>query len=484
MNWVLNNWPLLLFIGELTFKLSVTGFILTRRKMRPATALAWIMIMFALPLLGIIAYLMFGEVRLGRSRIRRHRVILDRIETRGAMEARPAHRYKAPWVPSQYLPVSNLAESVAGNPPRTGNLLELIGDSDVLIQSLVEDIDAAERHCHLLFYIYFTDHSGKRVAEALMNAARRGVQCRLLLDSVGSRHMLQSELCGKMRETGVQVVEALPARALRITLSRLDLRNHRKLVIIDDAIGYMGSQNIADPEFAIKKRYAPWVDCMVRIDGPATRDLQVLFVEDWYLDTDESLTNLLDVNITPHDDGVPVQIMGTGPNSDNEGLRQLITATFHAAREELILTTPYFVPDEATMLALLAAGRRGIETTLVVPARNDSRFVAAASRSFYEVMHDANVSIMEFTGGLLHAKTITIDRALAIVSTANLDRRSFELNFEVSMVVYDSNFASELRFLQKTYMNTATQVEPADWQHRKWTSKLAQNAAGLLSPLL
>jgi cardiolipin synthase len=136
------------------------------------------------------------------------------------------------------------------------------------------------------------------------------------------------------------------------------------------------------------------------------------------------------------------------------------------------------------MLALLAAGRRGIETTLVLPARNDSRFVAAASRSFYEVMHDANVSIMEFTGGLLHAKTITIDRALAIVSTANLDRRSFELNFEVSMVVYDSNFASELRFLQKTYMNSATQVEPADWQHRKWTSKLAQNAAGLLSPLL
>ena len=484
MEWILDKWPQLLFIGEGAFKLGVMCFILTRRQMRPATAMAWIVVMFALPLLGIVAYLLFGEVRLGRGRIRRHRVILDRIETRGSLEARPEHRYKAPWVPVQYTPVANLAESVASNPPRTGNLLRLIGDTDVFTQSLVEDIDAAERHCHLLTYIYLSDHSGRRVADALVRAARRGVECRLLLDSVGSKHMLKSDLCRQMREAGVRVIEALPARALRLALSRLDLRNHRKIVVIDDAIGYVGSQNIADPEFAIKKKYAPWVDCMVRINGPAARDLQTLFVEDWYLDTDESLTTLLEVNITPHDSGVPVQIMGTGPNSNNEGLRQLITATFHAAREELILTTPYFVPDEATMLALIAAARRGVDTTLVVPARNDSPFVAAASRSFYEIMLNANISIMEFTGGLLHAKTITIDRDLALVSTANLDRRSFELNFEVSMAVYDSNFASELRFLQKTYMNSARVVEPANWRHRRWASKLAQNAAGLLSPLL
>lgn len=484
MEWILDHWPSMVLVVEGLFKAGMICFILTRRQMRPATALSWIVVMFALPAVGIVAYLLVGEVRLGRGRIRRHRVILDRINTRGNLEARPEHQYKFPWVPVQYQPVANLAESVAGNAPRAGNLLELMGDPDLFIEKLIEDIDRAERHCHLLSYIYLTDHSSQRVGDALIRAVKRGVKCRLLADSVGSKYFLRSDLCRKMREAGVQVVEALPARALRILLARVDLRNHRKIAVIDDSIGYMGSQNIADPEFAIKRKYAPWVDCMVRIDGPAARDLQVLFVEDWYLDTDEALTDLLEVNIRAHDSGVPVQIMGTGPNSNNEGLRQLITTTFYAAREELILTTPYFVPDEATMLALLGAAQRGVQTTLVVPARNDSPFVAAASRSFYDAMLRSNVSIMEFTGGLLHAKTIAIDRDLAVVSSANLDRRSFELNFEISMVVYDSNFASELRFLQKTYMNTARAVQRSDWRNRGWPTKLVQNAAGLFSPLL
>jgi cardiolipin synthase len=176
--------------------------------------------------------------------------------------------------------------------------------------------------------------------------------------------------------------------------------------------------------------------------------------------------------------------MGTGPDAYNEALRQITQTSLHAAREELIITTPYFVPDEATATALYTTARRGVDTMLVVPARNDSPLVAAASRSFYEPLLDAGVQIHEYQHGLLHAKTITLDRRLALVTTANFDRRSFELNFEVSLVVYDSDFASELRLLQKSYIDGSQTVSETKWRRRGWPKRLWQNTAGMLGPLL
>jgi cardiolipin synthase len=207
-------------------------------------------------------------------------------------------------------------------------------------------------------------------------------------------------------------------------------------------------------------------------------------VQDWYLDTDESLDEVLEIMPPAEEGGVATQVMGTGPNSYNEALRQLHLSAFHLAEEELILTTPYFVPDEATLIALRTAARRGVETTLIVPARNDSPLVAAASRSLYQPLLEAGVRIFEYEKGLLHAKTFTVDRNLALISTANLDRRSFELNFEASMMVYDSDFASELRFLQTSYLSDSRRVEPGRWRRRPWPRRLWQNAAGMLGPLL
>ncbi|MHC5007872.1 MAG: cardiolipin synthase, partial [Planctomycetota bacterium] len=331
---------------------------------------------------------------------------------------------------------------------------------------------------------YLDDHSGQRVAEALMDAAGRGVTCRLLVDGVGSVGFLRSHLRKRMQTRGVAVVEALPTSLLRLPFARIDLRNHRKLVVIDGMIGYCGSQNIADAEFAIKPKYAPWVDAMVRLRGPAVRDLQVLFIQDWYLDTNESLEELLAISAAPSPDGAVVQIMGTGPDAYNEALRQITQTSLHAAREELIITTPYFVPDEATATALYTTARRGVDTTLVVPARNDSPLVAAASRSFYERLLEAGVQVHEYQQGLLHAKTMTLDRRLALVTTANFDRRSFELNFEVSLVVYDSDFASELRLLQKAYIDGSRTVSETQWKRRGWPRRLWQNTAGMLGPIL
>jgi cardiolipin synthase len=476
-------WPIAVFIGEFLLRIGLIVYILLRQRGHASTTLAWIIVILLIPLVGVVAYLLVGEVRLGTRRIHRHREILARLRDSDAWST-ASRRSIQPNIQPHYRPIATLAEAVGDIAAVGGNVLELIADTDLFIDRLVGDIDDAVDHCHLMYYIFLTDHSGRRVADALMRAAERGVACRLLVDAVGSRPFMNSRLRRELREAGVQIVEALHANVVRMLFARLDLRNHRKIAVIDGAVSYMGSHNIADAEFAIKAKYAPWIDAAIRIRGPATRDLQVLFIEDWYLDTDESLDDLLEIEPPIEPSGVTTQVMGTGPNSFNEALRQLHLTAIHAAREELILTTPYFVPDEATIMALRTAGRRGVETTLIVPARNDSPLVAAASRSQYEVLLNAGVRIFEFQKGLLHAKTFTIDRSLALISSANLDRRSFDLNFEVSTLVYDSDFASELRFLQTCYLSDSTRVRRDLWLKRSWPTKLWQNAAGTLSPLL
>ncbi|MHC4126611.1 MAG: cardiolipin synthase [Planctomycetota bacterium] len=475
--------PVAAVIAEYAARVAVAAIILLRSRGTPAVRLAWLVIVFAIPVVGVVAYLLVGEVRFGRRRGRRHRRIAERIGVRSAGQiARPEPFDEL--IPREHRQIAYLAESVGGNMPHGGHALRLFGDTDLFIQALVEDIAQAQAHCHLEFYIFLDDHSGRRVAEALMEAAGRSVACRLLVDGVGSNAFLKSDLRKRMAARGVTVVEALPASLVRMAFARIDLRNHRKLAVIDGAVGYCGSQNIADAEFAPKPRYAPWVDTMVRLQGPAVHDLQVLFIQDWYLDTNEALEAVLAISPAPLPDGAVVQIMGTGPDAYNEALRQIIQTSLHAAREELILTTPYFVPDEATASALYTSARRGVETTLVVPARNDSPLVAAASRSYYEALLDAGVRIHEYQHGLLHAKTLTLDRRLALVTTANFDRRSFELNFEVSLVVYDSDFASELRLLQKAYSDGSVPVNEAAWRRRGWPRRLWQNTAGMLGPIL
>lgn len=470
----------LLFVVGLVFQLVLAGLVLLRPPKRQASTLAWILVVVMVPVIGAILFLLFGDVRMDSRRRRRHRDIVHRV--RATLSEHWANT-RPTLLPEAYQPIANLAYHVGETEPRGGNGLELLAETDALIDALVRDIDAAERHVHALYYIYLPDESGRKLGEALVRAAQRGVDCRLLVDAVGSNDLLGSVLRDELENGGVQVVAALPTR-LRFSTGRIDLRNHRKLMVIDGLIGYTGSHNIAAAAFALKPRFAPWVDATVRIEGPAVRDLQELFIEDWYLDTSESLEELLAITPTFHEADIAVQLLGTGPSSESEALVKLIQAFFHLAREELILTTPYFVPDEGTCDALITAALRGVQVVLVVPARNDSFLVGAASRSLYAPLLDAGVRIYEYTKGLLHAKTITIDRDAALVSTANLDRRSFELNLEISLVVYDSDFASRVRFMQRSYIEDSRRIDRKDWAARAWYRRIGHNAAGVLAPIL
>ncbi len=467
---------------EVCLVLGLALHILLRRTGSTEARLTWLLLVILLPYAGAIAYMLLSAPRSYRH-TRRHRRV--RGSMAGCLRTKVGDLPNMePDIPRQFQPVFTLAESISDTDVMAGHELELIGSTESFFDRLIEDIKAATSTVHLLTYIYLDDEIGQRVAAAMIEAASRGLSCRLVVDGLGSAEFLRSKLRTELTEAGVRVIESLPTRLWKALWSRLDVRNHRKIVVIDNRIGWIGSQNIASKSFCPKPRFAPWIDCMVRIKGPAVHDLQELFIEDWCLDTGEQLSELLDEPPMVLPDGATVQVIGSGPNFRNEVLPMIFQASIGAATDELIITTPYFVPDVATSAAIRAAALRGVRTKIVVPARNDSRLVSFASRGQYERLLSAGVEIHEFTGGLLHAKTMTVDREFFLVGSANLDRRSLELNFEVSMIGWATEFASRLRFLQVEYMEQATQVDPLAWMKQTAPRRLLNNAAGLLSPLL
>jgi cardiolipin synthase len=472
-----------LLLAEFALRLFVACLVLVRKGRRPSVAMAWILAVIAIPVAGLIAYFLVGENNFGRRRAARHAAILREVD-RPEVHAPGDPRARLLRLDPGQTQLARLAESVSHGPALAGNALELSGDSAANIDAMARDIDAARAHVHLLTYIYLLDASGKRIAQALLGAAKRGVTVRLLVDGVGSKAFLRSDLRRTLEAGGVRVAEALPVSLLRLAVARLDIRNHRKLLVVDGVIAWMGSQNVADASFAPKARYAPWVDCMVRVRGPLVRELQLVFVEDWYMEHQEDLDPAL--NVMPEFDasGMTAQVVATGPNFGNDSMTSLLQAAVHLAREEIVLTTPYYVPDLPMQAALAVAARRGVRVHLVVPRRNDSWLVQRASRAFYGELLQAGVTIHEFTGGLLHAKTMVVDGLASVVTSANLDRRSFEINFEMGVLVYDPTFCARLRSLQDTYMHRSVVVDRAAWEQRPLGQRLIESTAGLLSPLL
>ncbi|MEQ8819489.1 MAG: cardiolipin synthase [Sumerlaeia bacterium] len=470
---------------EIAFQLSLAAYIVTRPQREPAVRTSWFLVVLVAPLIGGIIYLIFGNLRLPKKKRHRYENIRETMKQRAS---------EGSWCPDgagdpcqRVERGIRLAESLGSLPARAGNRLELFDETPRAVARLVEDIEGASRSVHLLAYIYLDDNSGTAVGEALMRAAGRGVRCRVLLDQVGSYLFLKSDLRERMEAKGVEVAEAVPVytAGLRHPFERFDHRNHRKLAVIDGVVGWTGSLNVADPEFRIKAKFAPWVDVAMRFEGPAVYDLQGLFIENWLADTDsDEVDELWTPQPEPLPGGKPLQIMGTGPHLPLLSLRMMAVYGFGDARQELVITTPYFMPDHSTMTSLIAAVRSGVRVVLIVPARNDSKLVHLASRSLYEPFLEAGGEIYEYTKGLLHSKTVVIDRRIAVISTANLDRRSFELNFELQAHIFCPEETERVRAIQERYLQEAVPVRLDEWHARPRHTEWAQNAVGLMAPLL
>lgn len=453
--------------------------VVTRRR-QPASAMAWLVVIFFEPWIGVALYWLLGTNRLPRRRIGEHMRLLRRLESvRRRFENHP-HIIR-PELPPRQAAAVHLAERLGYMPILGGNSVEMMTGTDEVIDRLVADIDAAENHIHLLFYIYADDATGRRVAEALGRAAARGVKCRVLADAVGSRPMFK-RLARQLRQRGVEVYPALPVNPFRRRMARIDLRNHRKLAVIDGRVGYTGSQNIVDADYG--RRKLAWHDLMARLTGPIVLELQAVFLEDWYFETDEVL-DFPDVFPEPVITGdVPVQTLPSGPNYAMENYQRMVVAAIHAAQREVVITTPYFVPDEAFMQALEVAVLRGVEVLVIMPRRSDQTLVGAATRAFYDDLIAAGVKIFLYQPGLVHAKTITIDDSMAMLGSSNFDIRSFALNFEINMVFYGAAVTTQLRCRQQQYLDQSLPLSATEWAGRPRLSRLGQNLAKLFSPLL
>jgi cardiolipin synthase A/B len=465
--------------------LGVMARVILRPHREPASRIAWIVVIIVFPVIGILTYIFLGETSIGRRRVSRMCAVLANMPDLTKAPGMDAPNLQ-PKIPETYSHLFRLGHSVNGFKPVGGNCATLLADSNAAIESMVADIDASEDHVHLTFYIWLPDNNGLKVVEALKRAAARKVICRAMADGLGSRLMIESPHWKAMQAAGVQVATALPIGnlLLRPLRGRIDLRNHRKILVIDNRITYCGSQNCADPEFRIKAKFAPWVDALMRFDGPIARQNQYLFASDWMAAMDGDLTPLLRQPLLPCDFGLTAQVIGTGPTVYNSAMPEVFETLIYTARRELVITTPYYVPDEAMQSALCASARRGVATTIIFPARNDSWIVGAASRSYYSDLLAAGVRIYEYEGGLLHTKSLTLDGEVTLIGSANMDRRSFDLNYENNILFYDPTLTAEMRRRQDAYLACSHPVTAEMVAHWPMTRRLWNNTIAMLGPIL
>lgn len=453
---------------------------------RPVSvSFAWFLVVVMLPAVGIVFYVLFGERPVGRTLTKK----IVRMEREHAkLRETMRHHYAADraLLPSEANALSLLAESQNGSPVTAGNRIELFTESLSILQTFVAEIDRAKVSLHMEFYIWALGGDADAVGEALIRAAKRGVACRVLLDSLGSKAWFKSAWPARFKEAGIAVTEALPIQLGRFQFRRADLRLHRKIFVIDGSVVWTGSMNLVDPRtFKQDSGVGEWVDAMVRIEGPATAQFELTFLFDWSVDN-PAISSFKGHHLTPAlvDGTTLAQEFSSGPVYRDDILYQVLLSAIMDAREELVITTPYFGPDDGLLQALMAASHRGVKVTLIVPKRNDSTLVAWSSRSFYADMLAAGIHIAEFYGGLLHTKSLLIDRRIAIFGSVNFDQRSLRLNFEISLIVYDAIFCAHLEKLIHSYLHKADMVDAKKWAKRPRWRLLLENLAHLTSPLL
>jgi cardiolipin synthase len=460
-----------LLAGWITYLVLLGGWIVLQKR-APVATLSWLLGLAALPVVGFLVYYVFGPQRIKRQRLRRarNRVALPAGDERAGTGDNPE--------------LARLAQATTGLPATTAQSVRLLVDGAATYAALLEAIAGARRHVHLEYYIFAADRTGTAVRDALVERARAGVTVRLLLDAVGSS-ATPRRFFDPLVAAGGQLAWFHPLRFGRFWQRPwINLRSHRKIAIIDGAIALTGGINVTDEENESLRADA-YRDLHLRLTGDVVRSLQLVFVEDWaYATGERNFISAVNAETpAPSPGPMPVQVLTSGPDSSWEAIHRVHVAAIHAAHRRVWLTTPYFVPSEAALLALTSAALAGLDVRLLVPRRSDSVFVTLAARSYFDELHAAGVKVYEYGPRMLHSKALLVDESLAIVGSANFDHRSFSLNFEVSMLFDEPAIGAELaRFIESEF-GRAPRVRE-DRPRPLWTVRLPEALARLLAPLL
>lgn len=454
-----------LVLFEIAAALTVPS-VLLRRRGRPTSALTWLLVLFAIPAFGVLAWWTIGRTRIER-RLRAHasnkRDVTSRI---GLPKSVRGTRFE------NLLPGRARGQHVFST---GGNRAVLLIDGEAAFAELEKALENADRCVHLLFYIFKTDKTGDRICKKLQDCAQRGVEVRLLLDGFGSRETIR-RLTNRLRPFGIRIGVFFPAKFWPIT-PRLNFVNHRKLVTIDNRIAFTGGMNIGDDY------KHTWRDLMVKVEGPCVEGLNHVFLEDWFFATREELSDPRSTGAFEGGDVCDAGLVSSGPDTE-PWIHDAYFLAVTQAQERLYLSTPYFIPTPALVTALRTASGRGVDVRIVLPSLSDVLLVMWASRSFYRSLILAGVRIYEYSGAMLHAKALVMDRQVLSVGTANIDNRSFILNFEMSLFLASNPMNDELcSWLQELFAQS--EEITADHLDKKSTPrKLLESAAHLLSPLL
>ncbi|MGP4713953.1 MULTISPECIES: cardiolipin synthase [unclassified Psychrobacter] len=459
--------------------------VLARHDLTAPARLSWIVVLFILPYIGVVIYWLFGEIHLGRRFTQDYEHIKNELYRNNPEVLGSEETMRAAIDPEYQAPFAYSANAT-GFCTTVGNRAELMSDAAETSRRMIADFDAATDHIHVLYYIWLIDGMGIDTAQALMRAARRGVRCRAMVDGMGSRKMVRSKIWREMIEAGVEVSVALPiSNIIKVLLfSRIDLRNHHKITVIDGKIGYSGSRNCADPEFRVKPKYAPWVDIMLRLEGPIIAQNQMLFASDWLMKNPDTALESFPYYTEPKDDACAAQVFSDGPTQRRGTTPQFLTTLIGQAKHSLIISTPYFVPDYSLVSSLCAAAYRGVDVTMIFPKYNDSFIVAATSRSYYWELLEAGVKIYEYKPGLLHAKTLTVDGEISLIGSTNLDLRSFDLNYENNVIFSDKTLSAEIIERQHEYLADSEEVTREQVENWSLLYRIWNNIVATMGPVL
>lgn len=476
MHWDASLISTVYFLIEWAIRIGALFIIPLRRP--PTAATAWLVLIFFLPLFALALYLFVGRPRVSPQRAEKIRHLSETLKPNTDRILKARLQDRAP-LPARFAALEQLAAHWRVFPVFAGNHAELIRQPKRFIQSLVSDIDQARDHVHLTFYIAARDQLTEPVFQALLRAAERGVHVRMVVDDFGSKHFIDTLL--PLTEHGIELARAFPRSKIPSRSARFDLRNHRKLIVIDGVMGYSGSMNLIAPTF---KPGVVYEDLMMRLAGPVVLELQTIFAGDWFVEQHVLLEG-------PRYFPEPVAAgdescisLPSGPEYPEPVLQRLLLAMIHASHERITIVTPYFVPDEPTLDALKAAANRGVACQLIVSARLDQRLVQRAQESYYAELLEAGVQILRHPDRLLHSKITLCDQQISLVGSANLDVRSSLINAELGLLFYSHQTAMHLDELVELYRSQCIELTAAQWAQRPKWRMLSQNIARLTSPLL
>ena len=470
------NWSLPYLISEWIIRLVMLVYVPQRRS--AAATRTWLLLIFLLPWPGLVIYALLGRIYVPRRRIARQARASQLI--RAAQAQMGARAFIKPESMGDFAPIATLAARLGDFQPFDGNQVELLADYDGAIARLIADIDQARHHVHLLYYIYGNDEMGRRTADALARAVKRGVQCRVLMDAVGSKPAL-AKLAPQMRANGIEVQAMLPVGFFRHNAARFDLRNHRKIAVIDGRIGHTGSQNVVNPEFV---KGFPNEELVVRLTGPVVVQLQAVFLADHYFEEGGLLEQPELFRAAASTSGAIAHVVSSGWLSRARTGTELMVALLYSARKRVVITTPYFVPDEPFLQAVCSAQLRNVQVDLVVSEHANQLVTQLAQRSYYDELLRAGVRIHLYKPRFLHAKHLSIDDEIVLIGSTNIDIRSFALNAEVNVLIYDKQVAADLRVIQERYFAHSRRLEAAEWNRRPLATRTLQNIARLADSLL